>query len=282
MPKVAIVIDSTSNIPQEMVDEYSIKVLPQTLIWDQETYRDGIDISPDTFYTRLASSKTVPTTSQVTPAAFAKLSHELIEQDLDILAVLISAKLSGTMQSALQAQDHIHSDRIAIVDSNSASMSTGYLALLAARSAARGATLRECAALVEAAKLQVGTLLVVDTLKYLHMGGRIGGATRFLGTALDLKPILELVSGRIEPLERVRSKKRAVDRILEVAEKRIDGRRPLHLCVLHARSEEEGTDLLNRARERFHPFESCLSEVSPVVGVHTGPGTLGLTFVAGV
>jgi DegV family protein with EDD domain len=282
MSKVAIVIDSTSNIPQEMVSEYSIQVMPQTLIWDQETYQDGIDITPDSFYSRLETSKTIPTTSQVTPAAFIKVFQDLIAQDCDILAVLISAKLSGTVQSALQAQSHLHTERIAVVDSNAASMSTGYLALLAARSAARGATLQECAALIEASRQQVGTLFVVDTLKYLHMGGRIGGATRFLGTALDLKPVLELVSGRIEPIERVRSKKRAVERILDLAEQRIAGRRPLHLGILHARAKDEAADLLERATQRFHPLESCLSEISPVVGVHTGPGTLGLAFVAGV
>jgi DegV family protein with EDD domain len=282
MSKVAIVIDSTSNIPQEMVSEYSIQVMPQTLIWDQETYQDGIDITPDSFYSRLETSKTIPTTSQVTPAAFIKVFQDLIAQDCDILAVLISAKLSGTVQSALQAQSHLHTERIAVVDSNAASMSTGYLALLAARSAARGATLQECAALVEASRQQVGTLFVVDTLKNLHMGGRIGGATRFLGTALDLKPVLELVSGRIEPIERVRSKKRAVERILDLAEQRIAGRRPLHLGILHARAKDEAADLLERATQRFHPLESCLSEISPVVGVHTGPGTLGLAFVAGV
>lgn len=281
MPKVAVVIDSTANLPQSLVDQYQIRVLPQTLIWDNATYRDGIDISPDQFYERLSNSRTLPTTSQVTPAQFAQVYAELIENGQDVLALVISAQLSGTHQSALQAQEQAPAGRVAVVDSFATTMTLGFQALQIARAAEQGASLEECQQLALHLRTLGGTLFVVDTLKYLHLGGRIGGGARFLGTALDLKPILELTGGQIEAIERVRNKRKAIDRILTVAEQRIAGRTPVHLATLHAKAYNEAAELLERARERFPSVESYVTEVSPVVGVHTGPGVVGLTFLAG-
>jgi DegV family protein with EDD domain len=281
MPKVAVVIDSTANIPQSLLDQYPIRVLPQTLVWDNATYRDGIDISPDQFYARLTDSRTIPTTSQVTPAQFLAVYDELFAQGYDVLTLVISAQLSGTFQSATQALSQAPAGRVVVVDSFATSMTLGYQALEVARAAQAGASLSECEDLALRLRTHGGTLFVVDTLKYLHLGGRIGGAARFLGTALDLKPILELTGGRIEAIERVRNKRKAIDRLLDIAEQRIAGRTPLHLATLHARAYNEATELLERAKQRFHPVESYVTEVSPVVGVHAGPGVVGLAFLAG-
>jgi len=282
MTKVAIVTDSTANLPQQLIDRYQIRVAPQTLIWGHETFRDGVDIQPDEFYTRLENSKVIPTTSQVTPAEFMRIYQDLLDQDYDILSVLVSAKLSGTIQSAVQAVEMLNTDRVAIVDSTSVSMALGFQTLLAARAAEQGASLQECKALAEKTLDKVGVLFVVDTLKYLHLGGRIGGGARFLGTALNLKPILEVINGRIEAIERVRTKRKAVERILDLLEQRIAGRQPLYISALHAKAAAEASDLLDHACKRLHPVESYLTEVSPVVGVHTGPGVVGLAFLAGM
>ncbi len=282
MSKVAVIIDSTANLPQELVERYQILVAPQTLIWGHETFRDGLDISPDEFYTRLETSKVIPTTSQVTPGEFQAIFKGLLAQDRDVIAQLISSKLSGSMQSAEQALSQMPTDRVAVIDSGATSMALGFQALFVARAAAQGASLAECKALAEKTREHTGVLFVVDTLKYLHLGGRIGGGARFLGTALDLKPILELIDGRIEAVERVRSKRKATDRILDLIDQRIAGRKPLYLATLHAKAAGEASDLLERAKERFNPVESFLTEVSPVVGVHTGPGVVGLAFMAGM
>ncbi len=160
-------------------------------------------------------------------------------------------------------------------------MALGFPALQVARAAEQGASLRQCEELALRLRGLTGVLFVVDTLKYLHLGGRIGGGVRFLGTALDLKPILELTGGKIEGIERVRNKRKAIDRILDLVEQRIAGRTPLRLATLHAMAYNEAAELLERARERFHPVESYVTEVSPVVGVHAGPGVVGLAFLAG-
>ena len=281
MSKVAVVIDSTANLPQSLVDQYQIRVLPQTLVWENASYRDGIDITPQQFYERLSNSRTIPTTSQVTPAQFTQTFQELIETGHDVLALVISAQLSGTMQSALQALEHAPANRVAVVDSFATSMSLGFQALQVARAAEHGATLGECQQLAQHLRTLGSTLFVVDTLKYLHLGGRIGGGARFLGTALDLKPILELTGGRIEAIERVRNKRKAIDRILAIAEQHVGDRTPVRLATLHAMAYNEAAELLERAKERMHPVESYVTEVSPVVGVHSGPGVVGLTFLAG-
>ncbi len=240
MPKVAIVTDSTVNLPHQLIERYQIQVAPQSLIWGQETFRDGVDIQPEEVYNRLETSKVIPTTSQATPAEFLRIYTSLLDQDYDILSVLISAKLSGTIQSALQANEMLNSNRIAIVDSTSTSMALGFQTLLVARAAEQGASLEECKTLAERSRDHIGLLFVVDTLKYLHLGGRIGGGARFLGTALNLKPILEVVNGRIEAIERVRTKRKAVDRILDLVEQRIGGRKPLYLAALHAKASGRG------------------------------------------
>lgn len=282
MSKVALVTDSTAYLPPQLVDRYHISVTPLVLIWGQETFRDDVDIKPDQFYSRLEKTTVVPTTTQPSPAVFSDIFKSLLDQDYSVLAVLISAKLSGTMQSALQAQEALHSDRVAVVDSTTTAMAMGFQVLLAARAAEQGATLAECVDLVERNRNNTGIMFVVDTLKYLHMGGRIGGGTRFLGTALNLKPILELVDGRVEAIQRVVSKRKAVDRILDLVEQRIAGRTPVHISSLHAKAPEESHVLIERAVERFHPVEAYETDVSPVVGVHAGPGTVGLAFLAGI
>jgi fatty acid kinase fatty acid binding subunit len=281
MSKVAIVIDSTATLPQPLVDQYNIRVLPLTLIFGNETFRDGIDITPDQFYSKLENSPIMPTTSQVQPVAFQQTYEKLLEQDYSILTILISRKLSGTMESALQAQETLKSDKIEIVDSGSTSMGIGFPALLAARAAESGANLKECKAIAENAREKIGVFFVVKTLKFLHKGGRIGGAVRFLGTAMDLKPILELKDGYVKPIEQVRTQRKAFERLLELVDQRIGGQKPVHLAAMHAKAPIEAAELLERACQKHQPVESVLAELSPVLGTHAGPGTVGLVFMAG-
>jgi DegV family protein with EDD domain len=282
MSEVAIITDSTAYIPDDIVKQSQISVVPLVLIWGEEEFLDGIDIEPDEFYARLQNAKIMPSTSQVTPQSFIDTYTRLNEQGKQILAVLISDKLSGTIASAIQAKKTLPEVTVEIVDSNTTSMALGYQAIMAARAAADGASLSECVAVAEEAKKKTGVVFAVDTLEFLHRGGRIGSGSRFLGTALKLKPILEVANGRVEAVERVRTRRKSLERLVDLIEERIDGRTPVHLASLNANAADDAQECLEIANERFNSIESISSTVSPVIGTHTGPGTVGLAYLAGM
>jgi DegV family protein with EDD domain len=282
MPKVALVTDSTAYLPPELVEKYNITVLPQVLIWGDKTYRDGIDIQPDEFYKRLEKASVMPSTSQALPADFEKVFRQLMDQDHHVLAILLSEKLSGTMSSAYQACANLPGAPVEIVDSYSTAMAMGFQLLQVAKAAEEGATLAECKKLAEEARQYTGLFVTLNTLEFLHRGGRIGGGARFLGTALNLKPILELKEGRLEAVERVRTRGKALNRLVELVEERVNGRRPLRLASLHANAAESAQGLLDNLNGRLEIDEVIVSTVSPVVGTHVGPGTVGLAFMAGM
>jgi DegV family protein with EDD domain len=282
MAKVALVTDSTAYIPAGLVEQYQIRVAPQVIIWGGETLRDDIDIKPQQFYERLKTAKTMPTTSQVSPKDFQDIFSDLLEQGNDVLAILISEKLSGTIASAVQAKAMFSGANIEIVDSNTIAMALGFQVLAAARAVESGANLKECKELVERARKQVGVVFAVDTLEFLHRGGRIGGGARFLGTALNMKPILEVTGGRVEALERIRTRSKSLARLVEIVVERAKGKQPVRLATLHASAFDDARQLLDAASAQLNPVESIFSEVSPVVGTHAGPGTVGLAFMAGM
>lgn len=285
MSKVAIVTDSTANLSEDSIASNGITSIPLQLIWGEDTYRDGLDITPLEFYTRLKSAKVMPSSSQPSPAAFHSVYTDLLDQGFDILSIHISAKLSGTLDSAIQAKNMIGSDRIALVDSKSTSMAQGFLVLLAARAAKEGASFAECRQLVEKAVDRTGVYFVVSTLEFLRRGGRIGGAAAFLGTALNLKPILMLHGGRVEPKEKVRTMSKALDRVADILVEKVGDQKPLHLSVLHANAPIEAEQLLKKAQDRLPNDiiqESVVTPVSPVIGTHTGPGTVGFAYLAGM
>ncbi len=284
MSNVVVVTDSTAYLPAELLQEYSIKVIPLTIIWDGSTYLDGVDIQPDVFYKRLSSSRSMPTTSQVTVAAMESMFRGLLDQGFDVLGIFISSKFSGTMESAVQSLDSFPEarDKIAVVDSLTTTMAMGWPVLTAARAAKAGESLVECKRIAEQARDHSGVLFVVETLEFLRRGGRIGGAQALLGTALNIKPVLEMQDGRIEPMERVRTKRRALNRLLELAVERIGERKPVRLATVHANAEAEARDLLDIAAAQLDPIETLCCPLSPVVGTHAGPGTVALTYMAGI
>lgn len=280
MSNVAIITDSTAYLPNEMVEKYGISVAPQVLIWGEETLRDGVDIQPAEFYTRLSTADVMPTTSQVAVKDFKELYESLLAQGKDILAILVSDKLSGTISSATQALEFFPDAHIEITNSQGVAMMLGFVVLEVARAAEQGASLAECKALAEDLKQRTGVVFAVDTLEFLHRGGRIGGASRFLGTALQLKPILEVRDGRVEAVERVRTKNKAHNRLIEILVERTQGSKTIKLATLHASAHEDAKALLKAAQAQLgNVDETIFSEVSPVVGTHAGPGTVGLAYL---
>jgi DegV family protein with EDD domain len=243
MAKVAIVTDSTVNLPQSIIREYSITVASQLVIWDNKTYLDGIDIQPAEFYTRLQTSKSMPSSSQVSPITMRDIFSGLLDQGHEVLAIIISSHLSGTMSSAIMAKEMLPEKPIELVDSLNASMALGFQVLMAARAAKNGASLKECKALAEKARDQSGVFFVVDTLEFLHRGGRIGGAARLLGTALNLKPILTVDGGKIEPVARVRTQRKALDKLVEMIGEKLEKSSVTRLSVLHANAASQADQL---------------------------------------
>ena len=283
MRKVGIITDSTAYIPDALLKQYNIAVVPLILIWGEESFKDGVDMLPGDFYRRLATSKVMPTTSQATIASMQKAFTDLLEQDCDVLGIFISSKLSGTVDSAVQARKMVQkgADRIAIVDSLATTMAMGWPVLTAARAAEAGENLEECKKVAEQARDHTGVLFVVETLEFLRRGGRIGGAQALLGTALNIKPLLELQEGRIESVEKIRTKRKAYERMLDLAEEKMSGKSPVRLATVHANAEADAIALLETAKERFNPIETLHSILSPVIGSHAGPGTVALAYMTG-
>lgn len=286
MSKVMIVTDSTSNIPGEMLNGNPVKILPLQVIWNGEILRDGVDIQPKEFYERLAVDKNMPSTSQATPEEFKQAYANLLNAGYDILSIHISGKLSGTLDSAIQAKRGLKDGNIELVDSNSTSMALGFQVMAAARMAAAGATLAECKAVAVEASKHTGVFFAVNTLEFLHRGGRIGGAAAFMGHLLNLKPLLQLRDGKIEAVEKVRTLSKTIDRLLDLVEAKLDKEKgPIRLCAIHANSPAEAEELLARAVKRIPPqlvADAAISNVSPVLGTHTGPGALGLAYMSGM
>ena len=280
MSKVSIVTDSTAYLPKELLQQYNIKVVPLAVIWGMDSYEDGVDIQPDDFYKKLSTTKVSPTTSQATPANMMTAFNSCLEEGNEVFGMFISSKLSGTYQSAIQARDLLPSgqDKLNFFDSGSTSMGLGFQVLAVARAAAQGASVADCQALAEKALNNTGVYFVVDTLEYLHRGGRINTAKKFLGTALNLKPILTLADGKIEPVASVRTKSKAIERVIELIEEKTQGKSNVRLGTMHANAFEEAKATLDVAAERVGAIEKIYSTVSPAIGTHTGPGTIGLAY----
>ncbi len=276
MGTVAVVTDSTAYIPEEALQGLQVAVIPLWLIWGDERFRDNVDIDPATFYTRLPQSKVFPTTSQPSAGEFEEFFRGLGAKE--IVGVFISSKLSGTVASALAAVEALPELTIRVVDSLSTSMGLGFEVLAAARAAAAGKSLDEVVAAAEDVRDRIQVLFAVDTLEYLHRGGRIGGAKRLLGTALNIKPLLELHEGRIEPLASIRTKRKAVAHMLDVAEQRLAGKPMAEASVLDVATPEEGDALAAEVAARFGLEKVWRTPVSPVIGAHAGPGTVGLCY----
>jgi len=282
MNEVAIVTDSTAYLPSDIIQKYQIQVIPLSVIWDGDAYTDGVDITPVEFYKRLETSPSLPSTSQPPAGEFKDCFSALLEDGKDIAAILISSGISGTVNSALQAQGELDPSRIEVIDSQTAAMATGLHIIAAARKAADGGTLQEVAEVARKAQEQTDVVFVVDTLEFLHKGGRIGGAKRFLGSMLNIKPILEMSGGKIEAVEQVRTQNRALDHMIDLIKEKAGGEEPLRMAVIHSNVPELAQKLKDEVVRVFSPEEIYVTELSPVIGTHVGPGTLAITCMHGM
>lgn len=275
--KVAIVTDGTCSLTTTQGEQLGIHVAPIYVTLGEKTYRAGIDLDSEEFYRFLSASKKLPTTAQPTVTDFVNIYNKLAEEAEEIVTILISHHMSATIQSAEMAREQFDKVPVHIIDSESVSLGLGMMAIAAARAAEEGQNAQAVLKLVENLKQKINVIFTVNTLEYLHKGGRIGGATAFLGTALDIKPILYIKNGRIEPLEKQRTRKRSISRLVELMEKNV-GEKPVHVAILHGNVPEESRKLEQSIRSQFNCVELITSDMGPVIGTHAGPGTLGLVF----
>jgi DegV family protein with EDD domain len=279
MRKVAIVTDSTTCLNPSEYPDLPIHIIPLSVNFEGKSYLDGIDITPNAFYKMLEVTHSTPTTSQPSAESFARVLKKLISEDFDVLVLAISSKLSGTWDSAILGAKGLPKGRVEIVDTLTASLPEAMVAIKVADASKAGASLLECKNLAERLSARSRVFFSVDTLEYLHRGGRIGSAAKFIGSALGLKPILTVNNGFVEALERVRTTKKAHQRLIDLVEKEVGhkGRVPF-LGVTSANASEEAHNLLAEAHKRFRIERDMINDLSPVIGVHTGPGALGIAF----
>lgn len=275
--RVGIVTDGACSISPAKGQELGFQVAPIYITFGEKTYRAGVDLVDAEFYRLLSESKNLPTTAQPTSRDFLRIYDQLAEEVDEIIAIVISHELSATIQSAEMAKAEFKKIPVQVIDSESVSLGCGMMAMEAARAARQGKEAREVLEIVNEIKQKINVIFTVNTLEYLYKGGRIGGATAFLGSALDIRPILYIQNGRIEPLEKQRTRKRSVSRLLELMEEKV-GKQPVHIAILHGNVPEEASQLEKEIKNRFNCAELITSDMGPVIGVHAGPGTLGLVF----
>lgn len=275
--RTAIVTDSTCNLPPELAAERGIHVAPLYVLWGDESLRDGVDIQEVEFYQRLRASSDIPKTSQVTPQDFVTRFEQVrADEGADaVVCPVLSSELSGTYASAVLARGMVDFP-VYVVDTRQVSWALGHAALAGADARDQGASPEEIAAAVENGAARQRLIFTIDSLEHLRRGGRIGSGKLLFGAALNIKPVLTVRDGVIEPLENVRTRKRALEHILTAAEKLLEGRKVGRLSVLHADAETEAREVLDAAVAKFTPTESHIAYATTVLGVHAGPGAVGL------
>jgi len=280
---VAVVTDSTSCLLSELAQQHGIHMVPLNIHFGDTVYRDGVDLQPPQFYELLKKGKQLPTTSTPSAGDFLTVYQELAPRAGGIVVVLISAVYSTAVDAAKVAQDMLRESLpetdIEVIDSRTTGGALGLVALEAARTAAGGAGVSEVAARATELIPRVNFIAALDTLFYLARGGRIGTAAAWAGSVLRIKPIIEVStgSGNTEAVEQARTKRRAVQRLLEITEERV-GQAPIHVMVHHAGAPRAGEALRAAVAARFNCVELYLTPFTPVMGAHTGPGTLGISF----
>jgi DegV family protein with EDD domain len=277
--QVQIVTDSTADIPPDMAERLGITVIPSYIIFGSEAYRDGVDLTKQQFYDKLAASRVIPTTATPPIAAYEEAYRRLAQDTNEILSIQLAAGLSTLHSTAAVAARNISDTagiRVEVVDSGQVTMGYGWMAVAAAEAARQGQTLDQITALVEGMKPRSRVLAILDTLEYVYRGGRVGWAQALIGTLLRVKPIIEVQLGAVNLVERARTMDRSLDRLVE----RIKELGPMERAiVLHANAETWAERLAGRLQAACPEWESLISQAGVTIATHTGPGAVGVALV---
>ncbi|MDO8491711.1 MAG: DegV family protein [Dehalococcoidia bacterium] len=279
--KVAIITDSNTCLPRELVDQYGITVVPIQLAIDGRVYHDGVDITPSELYRLLPLVSKIPTTAAPSPGSYLETYRQLAQRFDNILCITISSQFSAIHESAQLARqmaaEVFPQVRINVIDSGTAAMAQGFAVLEAARAAAQSKDLDEVTAAAVRISSRTSVLAILDTLNYLAKSGRVPKIAAWAGSVLNIKPIIELSQSHVGLLARPRTKRQSVQRLLQEMNRRL-GARPAHIAVVHTNVPAEAEELRQRIESMFNCVEMYVTEFTPVMGIHTGPGLLGAAF----
>ena len=280
--KVAIVTDTTACIPQEQVEKYGIELVPVDIIFGDRVYRDGIDITPDQFYALLRQAEKLPTTSGSLPDPFLEAYRIASRRASSILCITLPSKLSGMFNSARlakeMAKEALPDTVIEVLDCGTAAAAQGLVVLAAARDAASGGSLTKVIETARNVMQRVNLFATLDTLHYLVKGGRVPKAAALASSLLKIKPIFTVSDGDAHPVTNARTNPGAMKRILKIMEQKVAKGQPLHVAVMHADALDRAKELMGEISSRFDCSELFITEFTPVMGVHTGPGVVGVAF----
>jgi DegV family protein with EDD domain len=275
---IRIATDSTCDLPDEFYTEYGITVVPINIRFGAESYQDGVTLDRVTFFQKIDELGILPSTSQPSAGQFAEYYAELGKAGAtDIISLHVTAQLSGTYQSADLAKDLVANQvRVHPFDSAGGSAGLGFMAVEAARLAREGRNVPEILSRMEVLRSRIGIVLTLKDLRFAHMSGRVGRLQSSLASLLNIKPIILLQDGFIDVVEQVRTRRKAIERMLDIITERIGTSAPVNLAVLHAEAPDEAQAVLDRARSMFECRESFMADLTTSLVVHFGPGTLGL------
>ncbi len=278
MSEIAIITDSTCDIPQTYLEQYDIQVVPHTIVWGDDQYLDRVDIQPEEFYHRIETQKTIPTTSQATEVQFLHAYMDAISRGYQqIIVITLSNRLSGAIQSARNAAKLVQIP-IHIIDSLGVTMGLGWQVLAAARLRQMGGTVQDILTKVNEVRKTISVYVGMDTVEFVRRGGRIGDAVRLIGMMMNIKPVVRVnnVKGLVEEVGLARTYHKAVELMYSKFFETMDLSKKLHIAVLHGNAYEEAERLVSRIRDEFHPVEILSSITGPVLGINTGPRALAL------
>lgn len=277
MKRVVVVTDSSATVPANLAERLNIRVVPIVLAISGFVFQDGVDITAPEVYRLLRDGKHAPTTSAPSIGDFLRVYAAAAQEASGIVSIHLSPKLSATYSAASAASELVEDVPIRVLNCRTAAMGQGFVVLEAARKAAEGASMEAVAARAHEVAAKMNVLATIGTLEYLHRSGRIGGAAALLGTVLQIKPVLYLADGHVDVFARPRTKSKAVRIMLDQIAEQANGQ-PLHVAVLHADVPEEAERLRQEISEEFRCDELYVTELTPVMGAHTGPGVLGVAF----
>lgn len=278
MEKIKVITDSTSDLGREASARYGIEIVPLTVHMDGRSYLDGVDITPDQFYPMLAEAPSLPKTSQPSPADFIRVYEDWAEQGYHVVSLHLSRGLSSTVDTARMAAEHLGVDRVSVVDSGFLSWGLAFQVVEAAVAAAEGLSVRDVIDRARYVRDRLELLFSLDTLHYLEKGGRIGKVSALLGSLLHIKPLIRVENGVYVPFGKVRSQAQALERFVQFMKDAV-GTRPVRVAVGHGHGLAAAKKLKEMIqRSMAVSGDIVLFEVGPVIGVHTGPGTVGVAF----
>lgn len=273
---VKIITDSTNNLDDQLLARHDIRVAPIAIQFGEESFEEGIDIDREAFYSRIERTGRIPTTSQPSPSWFERFYREVHAQGEPALVITVTAKHSGTYQSAVLAKAMVPEATVEVFDSASISLGTGWMVVEAARASERGQSLTSILERLEHIRRHLQLALTPSTLKYLQMSGRVGKLQGALASLLDVKPIIAVRDGLLEAGERVRTRGKALHHLVDYVQEHTRSATAVNLAVIHARAPEEGQQLLDLARRALPVREVLVADLVASLAVHGGPGIVGL------